>query len=194
MRKVLIAGVSAVSIATGSAAIALAVPGGIANAQDSGSTTTTPERSARAGRVLDGALAALVEDGTLTQQQADAVRAKVGEVARERVGKAKAAIGATLDEIASYLGTDAATLREQLRTRSLGDIAGDKRDGLVAMLTEKANARIDELVSSGRITSERAEALKAKVPERIAKLVDAVGGKGSAGHRAGGFGGGRGGR
>ncbi len=194
MRKVVVAGVSALSIVAGSAAVAFVVPGGIAGAQDSGGTTTTgkPARTPAGGKVLDDALAALVQNGTLTESQAAAVKAKLGETAKARMGEkldaakarmgekldaAKAQVGAGLDEIAKYLGTDVATLREQLRTKSLGEIAGTKRAGLITMLTDMANARIDEAVTRGALTAEQAASMKAKTGERVTQMVDAAGGK-----------------
>lgn len=209
MRKVVVAGVSALSIAAGSAAVAFVVPTGIALAQDAGPSTTTPapEPGARRGGVLlDEALKSLVADGTITEAQASAVKAKLTEAAssaRERIGErraeAKAKVGATLEEIATYLGTDVASLREQLRTTSLGEIAGDKKAGLVALLTDKANARIDELAAKGAITAEKAAELKTSVPERVSQMVDRVGGHGGLGGpggpgKGGPFGGRRGGR
>jgi polyhydroxyalkanoate synthesis regulator phasin len=181
MRKVVVAGVSAFSIAAGSAAVAFVVPGGIAGAQDSGETTSTPSVKPRGGKALDAALAALVDAGTLTESQAAAVKAKIAETAKAGISKkldaAKQKFGVALDEIAAFLGTDAATLREQLRTTSLGEIAGEKKAGLVALLADKANARIDEAVARGALTAEKADAMKAKTAARIAQMVDAVGGK-----------------
>jgi polyhydroxyalkanoate synthesis regulator phasin len=202
MRKVIVAGVSALSIVAGSAAVAFVVPGGIAGAQDSGGATTTtpPGKPPKGGKVLDDTLAALVQEGTLTESQAAAVKAKLAATAKARMGEkldaAKQKFGATLDEIAAFLGTDAATLREQLRTKSLGEIAGDKKAGLVTMLTDKANARIDEAVTRGALTAERAAAMKAKTAERVTQMVDAAGGKhagsrGPLGGRPGGRHGGR---
>jgi hypothetical protein len=111
----------------------------------------------------------------------------------EKLDAAKHEAGASLDEIATFLGTDTATLREQLRTKSLGEIAGAKKAGLVTFLADKANARIDAAVTRGVLTAEQATSMKAKTAERVAKMVDAVGGKKSAplGGRPGGRHGGR---
>lgn len=199
MRKLTVAGISALSIAAGSFAVAAAVPVGAVLADDTTTTTTPPASGATgpgarlAGGPLAKALEALVADGTLTKDQADKIKAKVGEAAKDakdRVGKAPMmkGLGATLEDIATYLGTDVAGLREQLKTKSLGEIAGDKKAGLVQMLTDKANARIDDAVSKGKLDATRAATMKTKAAEEIAKLVDRVGGPkgfGPGGHRGG---------
>lgn len=158
MRKIAVAGISALSIAAGSVAVAAVVPMGSALAQDSGTVTTAPSTGAS-----DGAAAPKAE----------------------HAGKGRLAgwFGAQLQEIATYLGTDVAGLREQLKTKSLGEIAGDKKAGLVQMLVEKANARIDGAVTKGKLTAEQATKLKAGAATRIAALVDhVVGGHGPGNH------------
>lgn len=185
MRKLAVAGISVAAVTTGSLAVAAVVPVGTALAQDTGPTTTTPPASGPTGRApgagpLGKVLQGLVTDGAITQAQADAITAKLGEAVKDakgRIGKgALGRLGATVQEIATYLGTDPATLREQLKTTSLGQLAGDKKAGLVQLLTDKANARIDDLVAKGRLDATKAANLKTEAASRIAALVDQVGG------------------
>ena len=171
MRKIAVAGISALSIAAGSVAVAAVVPMGSALAQDSGTTTTAPSAGAP-----------------------DAAQAPKGEHGGK--GRLAKRFGAKLEDIATYLGTDVAGLREQLKTKSLGEIAGDKKAGLVQMLVDQANTRIDEAVTKGKLTAEQATKLKAGAATRITALVDHVGGGHGPGDHAkrGPFGGGRRGR
>ena len=82
MKKLVASGIAALSIATGSLAVAAIAPFGAASAQtDSGSTTTaeatTTAPAAKPGGALTSVLAAAVADGTITQAQADAITAKL---------------------------------------------------------------------------------------------------------------------
>ena len=198
MRKVAIAGLAAVSVVGGSVAVAVAVPAGLAIAQDTPPTTTTASgassgSAARVGKGLDGVLGSLVTDGTITQDQADKIKARFGEAAAKVRPNAGAGLGAPgrpfgaqLDEIASFLGLTTADLTTQLKTKSLGDIAGAKKADLITMLTNKATARVDDGVTKGKITKDQADKIKAQIATRVASMVDAVGGKGFGGF--GGFG------
>ncbi len=207
MRRAAVAGIAALSIAGGSVAIAAVVPVATALAQDSGATTTTaPGSSATvptprapkaerpgAGRTRDGILGSLVTDGTITQEQADKIKARFGEAAtKARAGLAekrdavREKFGAKVEEIATFLGISAEDLRTQLKTKSLGEIAGHKKPELVTFLTDAVNKRVDEAVAGGRITQEQADKIKAETADRITKLVDVVGGRDRAG-KLGGF-------
>ena len=77
-------------------------------------------------------------------------------------------------EIAAYLGLTPDTLRQELRSgKSLAEIAGPKTEGLVAMLTAKAQTRIDAALAAGKIDEARAAALEDKAAARIERLVHA---------------------
>ena len=192
MRKVAIAGLAALSVVGGSVAVAVAVPAGFAIAQDTPPTTTTasgaPSASgpaARIGKGLDGVLGSLVTDGTITQDQADKIKARFGEAAakvRPNAGAGFGApgrpFGAQLDEIATFLGLSTADLTTQLKTKSLGEIAGAKKADLITMLTNKADARVDDALAKSKITKDQADKIKAQIATRVASMVDAVGGKG----------------
>ncbi|MEZ5142605.1 MAG: hypothetical protein R2726_08840 [Acidimicrobiales bacterium] len=58
--------------------------------------------------------------------------------------------------------------------KSIADVAQEKGvplDTIVNDLVGKVDARIDEAVTNGKLTQEKADQLKAKVPERIDTLV-----------------------
>lgn len=79
---------------------------------------------------------------------------------------------------ATYIGVSADELRQELQAgKTLAQVAtehGKTRDGLVAALTDAANAAIDQAVTDGRITAERAAELKQRVPERVEQMVDST--------------------
>jgi hypothetical protein len=203
MRRAAVAGIAALSIAGGSVAVAAVVPVATALAQDAGPTTTAPPTTTpgtttapdapkpahpAAGKALDGVLGSLVTDGTITQDQADKIKARFGDAAaKARAGldakrkEFRAEFGAKVEELASFLGISVDDLKEQLKTKSLGDIAGDKKPALITFLTDAANKRIDAAVTAGKLTQAQADKLKTETADRVAKLVDAVGGKGFPG-------------
>ena len=171
MRKAAVAGIAALSITGGSLVIAAVVPVAAALAQDSGATTTAPVATpaSKAGRPAAGhprfgQAAAKARDGMADKR--DAVRAKFGV----KVG-----------EIATFLGISADDLKTQLKTKSLGEIAGDKKPALITLLTDAINARVDEAVAGGKISQAKADKVKAETEARVTKLVDVVGRKVLAG-------------
>jgi polyhydroxyalkanoate synthesis regulator phasin len=204
MRKAAVAGIAALSIAGGSVAVAVAVPVATALAQDAGPTTTAPTTTAPApgstapdapkpghpavAKALDDVLGSLVTDGTITQDQADKIKTRLGDAAaKARAGldekrkEIRTEVGAKVEEIASFLGISVDDLKTQLKTKSLGEIAGDKKPALITFLADAANKRIDEAVTAGKLTQAQADKLKSETADRVAKLVDAVGGKGLPG-------------
>lgn len=196
MKKLVASGVAALSIATGSLAVAALNPLGVASAQTDGSTTTAPDAQSaprRGGHVAE-ALQALVTDGTITQAQADAITAKLEALHAAqpdqgaRGGAPRGGVaGATSDEVASVLGITAEELRTQLQSgATLRSIAGDKVAALTTLLTDKANARIDEQLAAGRIDQAKATELKAGVAAKVEATLDRAGGmKGPKGDGAG---------
>ncbi|HSF25902.1 MAG TPA: hypothetical protein VLC50_00135 [Actinomycetes bacterium] len=133
---------------------------------------------------VKAALADLVSDGTLTQAQADAVAAKLREVGprgpdgphgprgpRLRAGGVTVALGVA----AKALGITPGELRTALRQGdTLAEVAkahGVDVPTLVDALVKAATTRVDAAVADGRLTSARAEKIKAQLRERITDLV-----------------------
>jgi polyhydroxyalkanoate synthesis regulator phasin len=206
-RKAVAGAVAAVSIGLGGLAVAALDPIGTVLAQEDPSTTTTapattepapdeaPDGEGRHGRegpwrewregggplqeVLDG----LVEDGTLTQEQADAVtdglRAKVEEWRDEHGGERGPGILRGLwEEAAAVIGVEPDALRDGLRDgQSLAEIAADagiERQELVDALVAKGEELLDTAVEEGVIDEERAAEIEAELPEHVERLVDAT--------------------
>ena len=150
---------------------------GSATAQES--TTDTVEETDNRSGWLREALEPLVEDGTITDAQADAV---AGHLATTLPGRHGHFIGrgpglASFEAAAEIIGIETSELREALADGStLAEVAEDNGadvetlvDGLVAALNDK----VDELVADGRITEEQAAEIKENAPERIESFVNA---------------------
>ena len=144
---------------------------------------------ARAGgpeEAVTSVLAALVANGTITQLQADAIKAAVIAAAPVRGAAPGKGIGpmdadrVALDAlIAKTIGVDTATVRTRLAAgESLGAIAGAKKSELIAVLVADETKRIDAAVTAGKLTAAQATTLKADLVAHVTAEVDAVGGKG----------------
>jgi len=132
-------------------------------------------------------LSALVAKGTITQAQADAIKAAFVAAAPVRgnggPGKGIGPMDAdrvALDAlIAKTIGVDSATVRTRLAAgESLGAIAGAKKAELIAALVAYETKRIDAAVTAGKLTAAQATTLKAGLTAHVTAEVDAVGGKG----------------
>jgi hypothetical protein len=113
-------------------------------------------------------------------------------------GAGKAAYEAAKAErikvITDALGIDAATLEAKRKAgQTLAAIAGDKKDALIAALVAYESKKIDAAVADGKLSAERATALKSKLTAGItamvnneAKIGKAFKGFGKKGHGRGG--------
>jgi polyhydroxyalkanoate synthesis regulator phasin len=191
MHKVLAGSLVVAGLAAGSLGVAALNPLGVATAavgrqtQAADPSTTVPPASAPKGplgEVLDD----LVAKGTITQAQADAVRNGVEAKRKEhgpgpgfgRGGRVKE----MFTDVAKQLGMDPQDLLTELRSgKSIADVATAKGidpqtiiDGLVG----SAGAQIDQAVKDGKLAQDKADAMKAKLPDRIKALVEHQGLKG----------------
>jgi ribosomal protein S20 len=91
--------------------------------------------------------------------------------------------------VSSIIGLETATILSRLKAgESLAQIAGDKKDVLIAALVADHTQRIDAAVTAGVLTAEQATKMKSKVVERVTAKVNAIGGKhgfGKGGHGRG---------
>jgi hypothetical protein len=149
MKKLIIAAVAAASLSGGAMAFVALAPIGIASAQDSGQPPTAPDST--------------TNTAPKTKPERRAARARIKQRVTARRG-----------EIAEYLGLTPEALGQELRSgKSLAEIAGPQTQGLVELLTAKADARIDAALAAGKIDESRAAALEAKVGPAIERLVNA---------------------
>jgi uncharacterized protein (DUF433 family) len=153
----------------------------------------TPEKLREAlAAAQDAQIDAAVTAGTLTQKQADAIKA-----ARKQSGHVLGPLGGPgfrvqgkrfgpdpggsgfgfelrhglLDEVADALGTTPAKLVAQLRAgKSLADVAkanGKSLDDVRSALKTAAKARLDKAVANGDLTQKQADAMLAHVDEAL---------------------------
>lgn len=131
----------------------------------------------RAAERIADRLQPLVEDGTITSDQAGKVAEHLAnEPPLRRGAEARPGFHGGIDEIAEFLGMEPEALLDALRggatleglLSDAGKTAGDLADLLVAGMEE----RFDDLVAGGRMTEdEKTEALE-RAREHIAEMIE----------------------
>ena len=154
--------------------------------QDDTSTDTSTETQPEPGVRLRETLQALVDDGTITAEQADAVTAHI--VANRPEGRpghgghghgghgGGGHRGFDGEVVAGLLGIDAETLRTELRSgKSIAGIATEQGvdvQTVIDALVIEAQKHIDLMVENGRLTETEATGKLADVTERITEQVN----------------------
>ncbi|MEC7673185.1 MAG: hypothetical protein VX525_06500 [Actinomycetota bacterium] len=149
----------------------------IAGAQDDAveAEQAAPERGER----ISEALQVLVDDGTLTEAQRDAVvetlknaRPDRGEF-REPLGQRGPRVAG---EIAEILGLEGNEIREALRNGSsiaeLAEAQGIESADVVDAIVARAEERLDTAVENGRIDDTQAAEMLTRTAERAEDLVN----------------------
>jgi hypothetical protein len=137
---------------------------------------------------LDSILSGLIAKGTITQIQADAIKAAVlaaAETAKaNRAAKAMDPDRAAMDAlISSIIGIDSATIKSRLKAgESLAAIAGSKKDALIAALVAEHTKIIDAHVAAGKLTVAKATTLKSNLLAHVTKKIGKIRGKGKRMH------------
>ena len=135
---------------------------------------------------VNSVLSALVTKGTITQAQADAIKAAFAAAApvRGMDGPGKGMGPNDADRVAlealvsKTIGVDSATIRTRLAAgESLGAIAGAKKAELISVLVAEETKRIDANVTAGKLTAAQGTTLKAGLTAHITAEIDQVGGK-----------------
>jgi polyhydroxyalkanoate synthesis regulator phasin len=137
---------------------------------------------------LSDTLQELVDEGTITSDQAGAVQDAIQEARPERgrIGPGLfghghghgrgLALGLALDDAADALGIDVAELRERLRGgETIADVATDLGvdvQTVIDALVADVAARLDEAVADGRIDAEQAEQRLDGLTERVTRFVE----------------------
>lgn len=178
MRKLMVAAAVAASLTGGAAAgVALFTPT-LATAQDDAQETPQDEQAPReAPDWMREALAPLVENGTITQGQADAALDAIAQAKPERPHRPflRHRI-ALLDTAAEAIGIEPAELREALRNGQTIAQVSQANDvdpqRVVDALVAEHNEHLDEAVANGRLTQEQADERKANAEERFTDLVN----------------------
>lgn len=149
--------------------------------------------NSKVGGPIDSVLSALVTKGTITQAQADAIKAAL-DAARPADGIGKGGKGGGFVDpaarealIASTLGIDAATIKSRLAAgETLSAIAGANKAALISALVAQESAAIDAAVTAGKITAAQATTRKANLTAHITSEVDSNRPMGGKGHGAAG--------
>lgn len=153
--------------------------------------------SAALKKAMEDQIQADVTAGTITQEQADALKKKLdsgtiplipGYGFRGAFGGhgpgfgqgLRGAVGpfADLTAAATYLGVTADELRSDLQSgKTLAQVTtgignGKTVDGLVAAMTAAAKKRFDDAVSAGKISADQAKQLESTLTDRVTALVN----------------------
>jgi polyhydroxyalkanoate synthesis regulator phasin len=188
-KKFAIAGLSA-GLAVGSiAGLVITVPS-ISGAQTSAESTATdsarPDRTTRINEVLKP----LVDAGTITQAQADAVSGALVADHEARGGHGSGgAKGARSEVLAQALGMSTDDLRTAVESgKTIAQVAADQNvdvQVVIDALTAEATTHIAEKVANGEMTQAEADAKLAELETRITDMVNnprpADGGRGPGG-------------
>jgi hypothetical protein len=131
-----------------------------------------------------------VEDGKLTQQQADAIKQRIRERGLPLGGPMGGPDGPGfghggpggpigLDAAADYLGLTRAQLDRQLTSgRSLADVAraqGKSVDGLQQALLDAAKSDLDRAVADRRLTSDERDEILQRLSDHVDEIVAGTG-------------------
>lgn len=199
-RRLAIAGLTAALFTGGATAAALGAPV-ISGAQDQTTETTAPaatdpapadpgatdpatgapdqERPDPSERLAE-VLAPLVEDGTLTQAQLDAVVTTLVEAGPPMGGHGGPGMGhgrgMHLETAAEALGVTAEELRTELQAgSSIADVAAEKGvdvQTVIDAMVAELKTHLDEEVAAGEHTQEEADERLAEATERITAMVN----------------------
>ena len=204
-KKVIAVVVTTLALTAGS----IGVAGAASRASQKVSVTKSSTKVAgQKGVAPEQALATILKDlvskGTLTQAQADALTAavtaaKAAHDATHQMGGKGGPLGADRAAIetlvSTTIGVDTATIKSRLQAgESLAQIAGAKKDALIAALVADETKRIDAAVTAGKLTAAQATEMKTNLVAHVTEEVNAVGGKGPFGKGPKGGKGGHGGR
>lgn len=77
--------------------------------------------------------------------------------------------------ITDTIGLDSATIKSRLQAgESLGAIAGPKKTALIEALVAFHTQRVDEAAAAGKISAERASAMKSNLTARVTQMVEST--------------------
>ena len=174
----LTASLIAASTLGGAAAGATLLAPGIAGAQDD----TTPVEETEMtrpefGERITEALQPLIDDGTLTDSQVDAVVGALEEARPEHGGPGQHGPGQRGPGVlADVLGLDGSEIRDALKGGStIADLAAEQGvsvDDVVDALVAQAEERVAAALESGRIDQEKADEILANAEQHAEDIVN----------------------
>jgi hypothetical protein len=151
-----------------------------------GSTGTTPSTDAKPSKTdrLNEVLQPLVDDGTITAAQRDAVVQALEAAGPVGGGHRGPGFGGpgfgfggriALDAVADAIGIDEATLRTELQGSTIAAVAanhGVDVQTVIDTLVTDATTRIDQAVTNGKLTQSEADTIKSQLTDRITDAVN----------------------
>ena len=144
---------------------------GIALAQTD--ADVSEEEASRGVAAIVEKLAPLIEDGTITEAQAEAVAEELASGFHGRPGRPGSKVRHGLSTAAEFLGVEVDELASQLREGStLADIAGGQTDALIDAMVASVEERLAEAVADGKLTQEEADEKLADAEEKITTFVN----------------------
>ncbi len=171
MRKALAALVAGSLTVAALTAGALALTPDTASAQEAveGDNSTVERHTS-----LEDVLGELVDEGVITQEQADVVAERLRENAPDRrLGHHR---GAHLEIVAQVLDMEVSDLADALRDgQTIAEIAGDQTQSVIDALVDEAADRLADAVEDDRLTEEEADARLTEITERITAMVTGEG-------------------
>ena len=190
-KKVIAVVVTTLALTAGTVGVA----GAASKASKVSITKTATSVANKVGVGPEQAMATILKDlvakGTITQAQADAITASVtaaraaaeaNRPMRGMGGPGKADRAAIETLISTTIGIDSATIKSRLQAgESLAQIAGTKKDALIAALVADHTKRIDAAVTAGALTAAQATEMKKNLVAHVTEEVNEVGGKGPFG-------------
>jgi polyhydroxyalkanoate synthesis regulator phasin len=177
-RKLIASTVAAATLASGGLAVAALNPLSSAGAQEQQEQpATATDQARRPGRgVLSDVLGDLVTDGTLTQAQADAVTNGVKDQLKDRRHDRRGNRREVAKVVADTIGISPQDLVADLKAgKSIAEVAQahDVDPKAVAdAIVSHATQRIDQAVTDGKLSAERAAKLKERLPEIADRIVN----------------------
>lgn len=167
----------AASMLGGMAIGSFVAPPMTAFASDSSTPEVAVETARTPGQWVTDALRGLVDKGTITKDQSDAVAKALQDARPKGVPHVAHMVRPDVEVAAKVLGMNNDDLREAMRDKSLADIAKGKNvdvQKVIDALVESEIAHIDELVKDGAVPEAHADQLKERVQERVTHMVNNV--------------------
>lgn len=125
---------------------------------------------------LSTLLSNLVGQGTITQDQADAITAAMDEEHAAHEQERAAHEQDRQDAITKVTGLEWSAIQDRLaKGETLAAIAGDKKDALIKALVAVEEKHIDQHVADGRFTEAQATEMKSGLTARITAMVEGKG-------------------
>jgi len=186
-KKLIASAVAVATLGAGGLTVATVNPMGGVGAQETPPTVAASgataekrgEARGRGGRAVDEVLEGLVADKTLTEAQAEVVKAglkeeeeEVGDRHRRRAARRKQAIRIAAEAI-GVSGRDLlAELKEGTSIAAVAEANDVEPQVVIDALVADASAHIDEAVAEEKLDADRAAKLEERLPEAMTKLVD----------------------